>query len=190
MKIHKYLKYILLYVAMAIGCFLSDDFATRKLFDHADRISHPANELLSGVQILAKYSHDAVINNNIYYVFYSDTMLNGGKRRGYFLASKLSVEANSNWSCKYIITDYLGKYHLIKTTITGNVKWMPLIADAIIDNQQFHYDLAGPSSSYDLHWVERSHTEYFLTKSLYLISIPFDVVTFPVLAIKVLTTPW
>ncbi|HML78714.1 hypothetical protein [Geobacter sulfurreducens] len=190
MKIHKYPKIILLYAAMAISCFLSDGCATSKLSDHADRISHPTNELISEAQILSKYTHDAVINNDIYYVFYSDTMLYGEKRRGYFLASKLSNNTIPNWSYNYIITDNIDKYKLILTTSKGEVKWRPLIADAIIDNHQYNYDIAGPVSSYDLRWVKRSHTEYFLTKSLYIISIPYDVVTFPVQAIKVLTTPW
>lgn len=175
---------------MAIGCFLSDGCATSKLSDHSDIISHPANELVPGARILFKYSHDAVINGNIYYIFYSDTMLYGEKRRGYFLASKLSNKSGADWGNNYLITDNIEQFNLILTSSKGEVDWRPHIADAIIDNQQYHYDIAGPVSSYDLSWVERSRTEFLLTNCLYIISIPYDVITFPVLAIKILTTPW
>jgi len=172
-----------IYFVLAITYIFSGGDLTENLQYRADKMSHPTNELTLGKHIFRKYSHDAIINNVTYYIFYSNTALYGKSRECYFLASK-EAEEDMPLS-KYVVTDNLAKYTLVTSKSVGYAIWNPFVSEAIIDGGSYNYDLAGPVSSYDLAWAKRSRRDYVMTKSLFILSIPYDLVTHPLLPIKI-----
>lgn len=158
-------------ISITILLCLNGCMFTYSLNEKTKEMSNAKHEISTSPTKLQKYTSAILIDNKLHDVYYGNILI--GKNRTGYLIFRLK-DGTGEMDGKYIITDDILKYRQVQVSAinydVATDAYMVYINDRMYNR---YYGIE------DLNWAERSYTKYIFLNALYIISVPLDIITFP-----------